>query len=162
MKRLRFLVVPIVMATTAILLIPTSPATAAEPIATAETNWDGVTVQVMSVVRKGSILTVKFAAANEGTESQEVAFGFTGNDVCYAVDEESGTKYYVLTDKEKNPVASAKDWMPNSTAGLRREIAPGKTLRVWMKLPAPPPEVTAISLMLNETDPIEDVTITDQ
>jgi hypothetical protein len=139
-----------------------APAYAAEPVATAETNWDGVSVNVMSVTRKGSILTVKFVALNESTDTQKVAFGFTGNDVCYAVDEESGTKYYVLTDKEGNPVASAKDWMPNSTSGLNREIEPGKTLRVWMKFPAPPPEVSSISLVLNETDPIEDVAITDQ
>ena len=129
---------------------------------TAETNWEGVAVHVMSVVRKGSVLTVKFAAVNDGTEAQDVAFGFKGNDVCYAVDEESGTKYYVLTDKEGNPLASAKDWMPNSTTGLRREVKAGGSLRVWMKLPAPPPEVTTISLFLNETDPIEDVAITDQ
>ena len=91
-----------------------------------------------------------------------MAFGFTGNDVCYAVDEDSGSE--VLRPRPTRraiPVASAKDWMPNSTAGINREIAPGKSLRVWMKLPAPPPEVSAISLFLNETDPIEDVPITD-
>lgn len=162
MKRFRFPMASLAVAMAAILLIPPSPANADEPIATAETNWEGVTVHVVSVTRKGSILTVKFGAVNEGSDSQEVWFGFTGNDVCYAVDEESGTKYYVLTDKEGNPVASAKDWMPNSTAGLKRDVAPGKTLRVWMKFPAPPPEVTAISLVLNETDPIENVAITDQ
>jgi len=135
---------------------------AAEPVATAETNWEDVTVDVMTVSRKGNVLTVKFAAVNNGAEKQQIAFGFKGNDVCYAVDEESGTKYYVLTDEEGNPVASAKDWMPNSTAGINREIEPGKSLRVWMKLPAPPPEISTISLFLNETDPIEDVPITDK
>lgn len=133
---------------------------AADPIASAETNWEGISVDVMSVTRKGNVLTVKFAAVNSGGEKQKIAFGFKGNDVCYAVDEESGTKYYVLTDEEGNPVASAKDWMPNSTAGINREVEPGKSLRVWMKLPAPPPEISEISLFLNETDPIEDVAIT--
>ena len=135
---------------------------AADPIATADTNWDGVTVDVMSVTRKGNVMTVKFAAVNGGGEARQVAFGFTGNDVCYAVDEDSGSKYYVLTDEEGNPVASAKEWMPNSTSGINREVAPGLALRVWMKLPAPPPEVTSISLFLNETEPIEDVPITDR
>jgi hypothetical protein len=135
---------------------------AADPIATGDTNWEGITVDVMSVSRKGNVMTVKFAAVNGGSETQKVAFGFTGNDVCYAVDEDSGSKYYVLTDEEGNPVASAKEWMPNSTSGINREVAPGKTMRVWMKLPAPPPEVTSISLFLNETDPIEDVPITDR
>lgn len=135
---------------------------AADPITTADTNWDGITVDIMSVSRKGNVMTVKFAAVNNGSETRQVAFGFTGNDVCYAVDEESGSKYYVLTDEEGNPVASAKEWMPNSTSGINREVAPGSSLRVWMKLPAPPPEVTSISLFLNETDPIEDVSITDR
>ena len=161
MHRFRLTIALLTVVTAAFVFGAPAPADAADPVATAETNWEGVTVNVMSVTRKGSILTVKFVALNESTDTQKVAFGFTGNDVCYAVDEESGTKYYVLTDKEGNPVASAKDWMPNSTSGLNREIEPGKTLRVWMKFPAPPPEVSSISLVLNETDPIEDVAITD-
>jgi hypothetical protein len=156
------MVAPTAIATVVVLFYSSSPVAAGEPIATAETNWEGVTVHVMSVVRKSNVLTVKLAAVNNGSAPQKVAFGFTGNDVCYAVDEESGSKYYVLTDKEGNPVASAKEWMPNSTKGINREIESGKTLRVWMKLPAPPPEVEVITLFLNETDPIEDVPITDQ
>jgi len=134
---------------------------AAEPLETAETNWEGVTVHLMSLVRKGSVLTVKFAAVNEGSVKQAVAFGFAGKNVCYAVDEESGSKYYVLTDKEGNPVASAREWLPEGV-GINRAIDPGKSMRVWMKLPAPPPEVKSISLFLNETDPLEDVPITDK
>lgn len=160
MKRIRFEVISLALVVAALSLCP-SVVTAGDPIATADTNWEDVTVNIMTVSRKGNILTVKFAAVNNGSETQKVAFGFTGNDVCYVVDEENGSKYYVLTDEEGNPVASAKEWMPNSTSGINREIAPGKTLRVWMKLPAPPPEVSAISLFLNETDPIEDVPITD-
>jgi hypothetical protein len=160
MKSFRTLALVLAFLIAALWLSPAIGA-AAEPIATAETNWEGVTVNLMSVARKGSILTVKFAAVNNGGTARKVAFGFTGNDVCYAVDEESGSKYYVLTDEEGNPVASAHEWMPNSTHGINREIAPGATLRVWMKLPAPPPEVSTISLFLNETEPIEDVPITD-
>jgi hypothetical protein len=160
MREPGFKVAAVAIAIAALWLCP-SPGTAADAVAVAETNWEGVTVDIMSVTRKGNVLTVKFAAVNNGDESRKVAFGFTGNNVCYAVDEESGTKYYVLTDEEGNPVASAKDWMPNSTFGINRDIEPGKTLRVWMKLPAPPPEVTTISLFLNETDPLEDVPITD-
>ena len=150
------------LAVAAAVILLCAPVEAADPIATGETNWEDVSIDVMSVSRKGSVLTVKFAAVNNGGSKQQIAFGFKGNDVCYAVDEESGTKYYVLTDEEGNPVASAKDWMPNSTAGINREVEPGKSLRVWMKLPAPPPEVSSISLFLNETDPIEDVPITDK
>jgi hypothetical protein len=138
------------------------PVSAAGPIMSAETNWDGITVHVMSVERRNSVLTVKWAVSNEGDSPTDVGFGFTGNDVCYVVDEENGTKYYALTDKEGNALAAARDWMPNSTAGFARKVAPGKTLRVWMKLPAPPPDVTEVSLFLNETEPIEGLPITDR
>jgi hypothetical protein len=138
------------------------PASAAEPIMTAETNWDGITVHVMAVVRRNNVLTIKWAVSNDGDNTTNIGFGFTGNDVCYVVDEENGTKYYALTDKEGNALASSHDWMPNSTAGFARKVEPGKTLRVWMKLPAPPPEVKEVSLFLNETEPIEGLPITDK
>jgi len=143
-------------------LVAALPAIAAKPIATGETNWEGVAIKVMSVVRKNNVLTVKFAAVNEGDAQQTVWFGFTRTDVCYAVDEGSGTKYYVLTDKEGNPLAPANDFIDINKAGLKRPLPPGKTLRVWMKYPAPPPEVKTITLFLNETEPIEDVPITDK
>jgi len=146
----------------AILTAPGGTVQAGEAIATAETNWQGVEVHVMNLDRRGAVLTAKFVAVNTSDESRSIAFGFIGNDVCYAVDEESGSKYYVLTDTEGNPVASAKEWMPNSTHGINRKLDPGASVRVWMKLPAPPPEVTSVSLFLNETDPIEDVPITDK
>jgi hypothetical protein len=139
-----------------------SPASAAEPIATGETNWDGISVRVMSVERRNNVLTVKWAVVNEGDSATDIGFGFTGNDVCYVLDEENGTKYYALTDKEGNAVASSHDWMPNSTAGFARTVAPGKSLSVWMKLAAPPAEVSEISLFLNETEPIEGLAITDR
>jgi hypothetical protein len=116
----------------------------------------------MSVVRKRSVLTVKWAAVNQGNSEQKIFFGFRGKNVCYAVDEESGTKYYVLSDKEGNPLAPANDWVDSDTGGSVRKLEPGATARFWMKLPAPPPEVTEISLFLNETEPLEDMPITDK
>lgn len=135
---------------------------AAEPIATAFTNWGEVSVELMSVERKGNVLTVKWAVRNEGESRQAVFFGFAGEDVCYAVDEESGTKYYVLTDKEGVPLASANDWISSGTSGSKYDLDPGQVKRHWMKLPAPPPEVTAISIFMHEVEPFEGVPITDK
>jgi len=53
-----------------------NPLAAAEPLDTVETNWEGITVHLMSLVRKGNVLTVKFTAINDGAERQDVAFGF--------------------------------------------------------------------------------------
>ncbi len=33
---------------------------------------------------------------------------------------------------------------------------------MWMKFPAPPPEVKSVTVVLNQTEPIEDVPITDR
>ncbi|HHQ47727.1 MAG TPA: hypothetical protein ENK19_02455 [Acidobacteria bacterium] len=133
----------------------------AEPLASGETSWDGVTVHVMSLVRKHGILTLKIAAVNSGKESARLIFDFTGDNACYLVDEENGTKYFVLTDKKGAPLASGNEWVRGGH-GILRDVAPGKTLRVWMKFPAPPTEVKTISIFLNETEPIEDVPITDR
>ncbi len=137
-------------------------AAAAEPIESAATNWEGVTVHLMKVTRKRNVLTVKWAAVNEGEKKQSICFGFTGKNVCYTVDEENGTKYYVLTDKEGNPMASANEWVDSNTNGYSRELKAGSTARLWMKLPAPSAEITEISIFLNETEPFEDIPITDK
>lgn len=135
---------------------------AADPLATAYTNWDGVSVELMEVSRRNNVLTVKWAVVNEGDEKAKVWFGLVGDEVSYALDEESGTKYYVLTDKEGNAVGSANEWISSDLNGIKGEVEPGQTKRYWMKLPAPPPEVSEVSIFLNETEPLEYVPITDR
>lgn len=140
-----------------------APATV-KPLATVGTNWEGVSIDLMSVERKGSILTVKWAARNQGSKAADVQFGLTGrHQTTYAVDEESGTKYYVLTDKEKNSLACQHVYIGADTYGIGANIPPGGTGRCWMKLPAPPPQVKSISIFFtNAVEPIEGVAITDK
>lgn len=154
---------PSIMTLTILLSVFCSlPAVGAEPVASADSNWDDVEVHLMSVERKGSVMTVKWAAVNNGAEDQKVYFAYKGRDSCYAIDEENGTKYYALTDQEGNPIASANDYInPNST-GSNVKIGPGKTKRFWMKMPAPPPEVTKIGIFLNEVEPFDGITIVDR
>ncbi len=153
-----------------------NPAFAAEPIATVETNWDGISLDIMALKRKGSVLTLKWAVRNESLESMEIRFALkrsggnqyqSGKDVkTYVVDEESGTKYYVLTDKEGNGVATSSATFPypaGGLAGIRIKVAAGKNARLWMKLPAPPPEVKVVTVFFNgAVEPLEDVPITDK
>ncbi len=68
---------------------------------------DGYIVELLSVERKGSVLTVKWALRNDGQESPTVTFKLAGKDATsYVVDEESGTKYFALTDKEGQLLAN--------------------------------------------------------
>src|SRR5687768_12266339 len=82
------------------LSILTLPLLAAN-LGSAPMNVDGYIVELLSVERKGSVLTVKWALRNDGQESPTVTFKLAGKDATsYVVDEESGTKYFALTDKE--------------------------------------------------------------
>lgn len=134
-----------------------------KPLATTSTNWEGISIDLMSVERKGSILTVKWAVRNSGTKPMQVRFGLVGkNQGTYAVDEDSGTKYYVLTDKEKNSLASEHVYVGSDTYGIEQTVPPGGANRLWMKLPAPPPQVKAISIFFSNAEPFEGVAITDK
>ncbi len=136
----------------------------AKPVATNTSNWgEGVLVDLMSIERKGSILTVKWAVRNTGSKRVEPKFGLVGRDQStYAVDEDSGTKYYVLTDKEKHALASEHTYLGADTYGIGDNVEPGATARYWMKLPAPPPAVKAISIFFTKVEPFESVAITDK
>jgi hypothetical protein len=136
----------------------------AKPMATNATNWgEGVVADLMSVERKGSILTVKWAVRNTTAAQVGVKFGLVGRDqTTYAVDEDSGTKYYVLTDKEKHGLASEHAYVGSDTYGIDDYVAAGGTARYWMKLPAPPPAVKAISVFLTKVEPFESVAIADK
>jgi hypothetical protein len=136
----------------------------AKPIATKATNWgEGVFVDLMSVDRKGSILTVKWAVRNTGTKAVQTNFELVGNNqTTFTLDEDSGTKYYVLTDKEKHGLASEHTYVGNGTNGIAGHIEPGATARYWMKLPAPPPAVKTISIFFTKVEPFESIAISDK
>lgn len=154
-----FASLPLVMG----LLLAPPPGRAAEAMASAETNWDGVRLDLMSVERKGSVVTVKWAVENHGGDQVQVHFPLVGDAVTtYMVDEEQGTKYYVLTDKEKQALASQSTYVGSGSHGIQEYVPAGATKRYWMKLPAPPPDVKTVTLLFTNTEPFEDVTITDK
>jgi hypothetical protein len=145
----------------AVAALPAPAAGAA--LASAPTNWKGVTLDLVSVERKGSVLTVKWSTTNGGSADAQVRFALEGQQVTtYVVDEESGTKYYVLTDKEKHSVASEHVYLGGNTNGIEESVAPGETRRFWAKFPAPPPQVKQLTFFFTETEPFEEVPITDR
>lgn len=138
-------------------------AAVARPLASATTNFPGVSLDLMSVERRGSVLTVKWAVRNTGAAGTKVVFELTGrNQTTYVLDEESGTKYYALTDKEKNTLASEHSYVGADTYGIEDHIEPGASARYWAKFPAPPAAVKTINVFFSKTEPFEGVTITDK
>ena len=136
---------------------------AASPVATVSTNWKGVELDLMSVERKGNVLTLKWAVRNTGADSVAIGFALTGKHVTtYVVDEENGTKYYALTDKEGNTLASSHEYIGGDAYGINTRIAAGATNRYWAKFPAPPPEVKTVNVLFTESEPIEGAAIAEK
>jgi hypothetical protein len=121
-------------------------------------NVDGLTIDLLSVERKGQVVTVKWAVRNEGAKNQSVEFKFEGKHATsYLVDEENGTKYFALTDKEGQLLATEHEY-----GGIWESIDPGQTKRFWAKFPAPPAAVKSINVLFSKADPFESIAITDK
>ena len=140
---------------------------AAATIGSAETNTPGISLDLVSLERKGSVLTLKWAIRNGNTDAatgrQQVKFGLLGPKArTYLVDEESGTKYFVLTDKEGKSVASQHEYLGSDVYGVSEYVEAGGTRRYWAKFPAPPPEVKVLTVFFDETEPFESAPITEK
>jgi hypothetical protein len=153
------------LATIATLLLAGTTGAQAQPqaLGNAASNVQGLALDLMSLERKGNILTVKWAVHNTGSEQQNYIANLYGRHVTtYVLDEENGTKYYVLTDKEEHSVATEHEYIGSDTHGISEYIKPGETLRFWMKLPAPPPEVKSVSVFFTDAEPLEGLAITEK
>lgn len=132
-------------------------------LASAPMNVPDTTLDLVSVERRGNVLTVKWSVHNAGSSQAAVKFALKGKQTTtYVVDEESGTKYYALTDKEGNLLASASEYVGSDSWGIGERIPGGQTKRYWMKLPAPPPAVKSVNILFSDTEPFEAVAITDK
>lgn len=68
----------------------------------------------------------------------------------------------MLTDKEKNSLASEHLYIGSDTYGIDENLEPGGSARLWMKFPAPPPAVKTINVLFSKTEPFEGIAITDK
>jgi hypothetical protein len=74
------------------------------------------------------------------------------------MDAPNARKYEVLRDEKGNYIAAL-------TSGWRdrwyKTMEPSEQQTIWIKFPAPPPEVRAITLQLPNMPPFEDLAIQD-
>lgn len=133
-------------------------ALSAASLGSAPMNVEGLTLDLLSVERKGNVLTVKWAVKNGSQKAATVDLDLAGKGATsYVVDEESGTKYFALTDKEGYLLATEHEY-----GGIYEHIPPGQTKRFWAKFPAPPPAVKTINILFSDTEPFESIAITDK
>ena len=133
-----------------------APAASGAIVATEDTNWPGVKAEVTEFRRKGNTLTAKVRFTNT-TGSGEPQVEIIYKDV-YLIDTAGGKKYEVLRDEKGNYIGATRSgW----TDRWYEYIKPGEPLSLWIKFPAPPAEVKAITLQIPKTPPFEDLPIQD-
>jgi hypothetical protein len=132
-----------------------APAAAPAPIAAVESMWPGVSLEVTEFRRKGNTLSVKLVLRNSGSAPADV--DVTYDDV-YVLDTAGGKRYDVLRDDKGTVIAAHLPSWPERWYG---ELAPGGSMTLWMKFPAPPAETTSASLVVGANQPLEELAITD-
>ena len=136
---------------------PAMPATpsAAGPLASQESNWPGVVVDVMEFRRKGNTLTARVRLSNKGPEKPQAEINYGE---VYVMDLAGGKKYQVLQDQEGAFIAALRSGWKDR---WYETLEPGKSQMLWMKFPAPPAEVTTVTLQVPGVPPFEDLAIQD-
>ncbi len=132
-----------------------SAATGGAPIASQETNWAGIVAEVTEFRRKGNTLTAKVRLRNQGTA--EVQPEILYKEV-YLMDLGAGKKYEALQDEKGAYIAALRQ---NWTDRWYEEMAPGEAQTIWIKFPAPPADVKAVTLQIPSVPPFEDLPIQD-
>lgn len=123
----------------------------------ADTDWGG-TAELLSVKRgDGGTITMQFKFTNPTDKPIEVSqVGHYNNDniasLVYYVDPKNRKKYLVIKDEEKKPLSSDMQYL---------KLAANASKAGWAKFPAPPADVTAITVYLPSAPPFERVPITD-
>jgi hypothetical protein len=132
----------------------TAPAAAAA-LASQQTNWPGIVADVTEFRRKGSTLTVRVVLRNQGNVDSEPDVHYNES---YVMDAGAGKKYEVLKDEQGNYIAALRSGYRDR---WHQNLPPGGTYTIWMKFPAPPPDVKAVTLQISGVPPFEDLAIQD-
>ena len=124
-------------------------------IASQDTNWAGVVAEVTELRRKGNTLTAKVRLRNGSPDKQQVEVKF---DETYLMDAANAKKYEVLRDEKGTYIAAVRSGWADRWYDT---LEPAQAHLLWIKFPAPPAEVKAITLQLPNTPPFEDLAIQD-
>lgn len=136
--------------------LPAQTPAAPAPIASQETNFNGVTADVTEFRRKGNTLTAKVRLRNGGTAKTDVYVHYPKS---YVLDAAAGKKYEVLKDDGGSYIAA----LSSSYHDAYNEDIPGGQSRViWMKFAAPPATTKSATLQIEGAPPFEDLPIQDQ
>jgi hypothetical protein len=134
----------------------TAPAAASSSAQKTDTEWNGISAELTSVTRgDGDTITIKFKYTNTGSEPVNISrvSQIQHDNIAekvYYIDPRNKKKYLVIKDTAGAPVASNMTYL---------ELKPGESKAAWLKLPAPPADVTAITVYIPGAPPFESVPI---
>ena len=136
-----------------------APATGA--IASTDGEKTGTHIDVTELKRtSGGTVNLKFTITNSGSESFNTHGAYFGDSAVSAdnyrdvsgvhlVDPVNKKKYFVVVDTDRKCLCSKE--IP--------DVKAGEKINVWAKFPAPPPEVTKVTIEIPHFQPMDDVTI---
>lgn len=142
----------------AALIIAKTPASAqTEAIQSQDTNIGGLVADITQCKRKDGVLTLKVRVRNTSSDKVNIYFtdGLGAYDQYYLT--AGDKKYFVLRDTEDMPLATND----NGSGYTNINIEKGSSYTWWAKYPAPPAEVTSVTVYTSFAPPFEDVPITD-
>lgn len=133
----------------------TAPATA--PAAPAlpkkvDSDLDGISIELVSVERApGDTILIKFKyiSTRENVTRIDTEAGQSVESIYY-IDPKNKKKYVIIKDDNNQPVSSSL---------YELEVPANGTKSAWAKFPAPPADVTSISVYLTGAPPFENVPI---
>jgi hypothetical protein len=116
-----------------------------------DSDLSGVSGEVTSVQKTGDTVTIRFKYINTRDKSVNIADeSRLDTREIYYVDAKNKKKYGVVKDASGNQVSSQL---------YSITVPAGGTTASWAKFPAPPPDVTTISIYLPGAPPFENVPI---
>jgi hypothetical protein len=116
-----------------------------------DSDIGGISLELTSVQRTGNTIMVRFkyiSTRDKPTRIDNEA-GQQVSDMYY-VDAKNKKKYPIIKDTEGKPLSSNLVYL---------EVGAGETKAGWAKFPAPPPDVTTISVYIPGAPPFENVPI---
>ncbi len=141
---------------------PTSPAPAPASGAIASTDGEkaGAHIDVTEFKRSsGNTVTLKFVLTNNGSDKfdmwghrmgdSSVRTDYKAVGGIHLVDPVNKKKYFVVRDSEQKCMCSTEV----------ADVQPGQKANLWAKFPAPPPDVTKITIEIPHFQPMDDVPI---
>ena len=136
---------------------PAAAAPATPAIQSQDANTAGLVADLTECKRADGVLTVKVRFRNTTGKQVGLQVLLGGGYEKYYVTAGS-KKYFILKDSEGAYLAS----QPNSFGNLNADIEPGQSWQWWAKFPAPPADVSKITLVTPLAPPFDDVPISDK